>query len=66
MAGVVNDVHPVDATKVVRWREGCWKPGGFHSALSVSELNRYSTKQILVPDSRVDDAHIRSVAHWYS
>ena len=57
-AGVVNDVHPVDATKVVRWREGLLETRGLSFSTVVSELNRYSSKQILVPDSRVDDAHI--------
>lgn len=57
-AGLVNDVHPVDATKVVRWREGLLEAQGLSFSTVVSELNRYSTKQILVPDSRVDEAHI--------
>jgi len=57
-AGLVNDVHPVDAGKVVRWREGLLETKGLSFSTVVSELNRYSTKQILVPDSRVDDAHI--------
>ena len=57
-AGLVNDVHPVDAARVVRWREGLLETQGLSFNTVVSELNRYSTKQILVPDSRVDDAHI--------
>ena len=57
-AGLVSDVHPVDAAKVVRWREGLLEAQGLSFSTVVSELNRYSTKQILVPDSRVDDAHI--------
>ena len=57
-AGLVNDVHPVDATKVVRWREGLLETQGLSFNTVVSELNRYSSKQILVPDSRVDQAHI--------
>ena len=58
MAGLVNDVHPVDATKVVRWRAGLLETQGLSFSTVISELNRYSTKQILVPDSRVDEAHI--------
>jgi len=58
-AGLVNDVHPVDATKVVRWREGLLETQGLSFSTVVSELNRYSTKQIQVPDSRVDEAHIK-------
>jgi transmembrane sensor len=58
-AGLVNDVHAVDAAKVVRWREGLLDAQGLSFSTVVSELNRYSTKQILVPDSRVDEAHIK-------
>jgi transmembrane sensor len=57
-AGLVSDVHTVDATKVVHWRDGLLETQGMSFSTVVSELNRYSAKQILVPDSRVDDAHI--------
>jgi transmembrane sensor len=59
MAGLVADVHPVDATKVVRWREGLLETQGLSFSTVVSELNRYSSKQILVPDSRVDQARFK-------
>ena len=56
---LIADVHPVDAIKSVRWREGLLETEGQSFATVVSELNRYTNKQISIPDPRVDAAHIK-------
>jgi transmembrane sensor len=58
-ASLTADVHPVDAPKSVRWREGLLETAGQSFATVVSELNRYTNKQILIADPRVDAAHIQ-------
>ncbi|MGH8209254.1 MAG: FecR family protein [Steroidobacteraceae bacterium] len=57
-ASVIADVHSTDAPKSVRWREGLLETKGQSFATIVSELNRYSTKRILVADPRIDAADI--------
>jgi transmembrane sensor len=56
---MLADVHPVDAVKSVRWREGLLETEGQSFATVISELNRYTNKQISIPDPRVDAAHIK-------
>jgi transmembrane sensor len=56
---LIADVHPVDAIKSVRWREGLLETEGQSFVTVVSELNRYTNKQISIPDPRVDAAHIK-------
>jgi transmembrane sensor len=56
---LIADVHPVDAIKSVRWREGLLETEGQSFATVISELNRYTNKQISIPDPRVDAAHIK-------
>jgi transmembrane sensor len=58
-ASLIADVHAVDATKTVRWREGLLETEGQSFVTVVSELNRYTNKQILIADPRVDAAHIK-------
>ena len=56
---LIADVHPVDAIKSVRWREGLLETEGQSFATVISELNRYTNKQISIPDPRVDAARIK-------
>ena len=56
---LIADVHRVDAIKSVRWREGLLETEGQSFATVISELNRYTNKQISIPDPRVDAAHIK-------
>jgi transmembrane sensor len=56
---LIADVHPVDAAKSVRWREGLLETEGQSFATVISELNRYTNKQISIPDPRVDAAHVK-------
>jgi transmembrane sensor len=58
-ASLITDVHAVDATKTVRWREGLLETEGQSFVTVISELNRYTNKQILIADPRVDAAHIK-------
>jgi transmembrane sensor len=58
-AAVIADVHPFAAPKSVRWREGLLETEGQSFAAVVSELNRYSTKQILLADPRLESSDIR-------
>jgi transmembrane sensor len=58
-ATLISDIHPVDASKSVRWREGLLETAGQSFVTVVTELNRYTTKQILIADPRVDAAHIK-------
>jgi transmembrane sensor len=58
-ASLIADTHTVDAPKSVRWREGLLETAGQSFITVVSELNRYTTKQILVADPRVDAAQIK-------
>jgi transmembrane sensor len=58
-AALIADVHWVDAPKAVRWREGLLETGGLSVVTVVNELNRYTNKQILIADPRVDAAHMK-------
>jgi transmembrane sensor len=58
-ASLISDVHSVDAAKTVRWREGLLETFGQSFSTVVNELNRYSNKQILIADPRVDAARIK-------
>lgn len=54
-AGIINDVHPVSASKIVLWREGILDFDGQSLAVLIGELNRYSPKPILISDPRIMD-----------
>ena len=58
-ANLIADVRAVDAAKAVRWREGLLETEGQSFVTVVSELNRYTNKQILIADPRVDAAQIK-------
>lgn len=58
-ASLIAEAHPVEAAKAVRWREGLLETTGQSFSTVVNELNRYSNKQILIADPRVDAAHIK-------
>ncbi|MDB6044031.1 MAG: fec operon regulator FecR [Gammaproteobacteria bacterium] len=49
-SSLIADVHSTVAPKAVRWREGLLETEGQAFSTVVGELNRYSNKQILVPD----------------
>src|SRR6185437_4377489 len=58
-ASLIADVHSTDARKSVLWREGLFDVGkGLPLTAIVGELNRYSTKQILIADPRLDATDI--------
>jgi transmembrane sensor len=57
-ASLITDVHAVAAPKSVRWREGLLETEGQSFATVVSELNRYTTKPILMADPRLEGADI--------
>jgi transmembrane sensor len=57
-ASLISDVHSVSAPKSVRWREGLLETEGQSFATVVNELNRYTTKPILVADPRLQGADI--------
>jgi transmembrane sensor len=52
-ANLIADVHPVEASKSVLWRDGLLETEGQPFATVVSELNRYSTKPLLIADPRL-------------
>jgi transmembrane sensor len=52
-ASLIADVHRVSGAKSVRWREGLLETEGQSFSTVVGELNRYSTKQILIADPRL-------------
>jgi transmembrane sensor len=58
-ASLIADVHSVDAAKAVRWREGLLETFGQSFSTVVNELNRYSNKQILIADPRVDGTRFK-------
>jgi transmembrane sensor len=58
-ASLITDVHSIDAAKAVRWREGRLETVGQSFSTVVNELNRYSNKQILIADPRVDGARFK-------
>jgi transmembrane sensor len=58
-ANLIADVHPFAAPKSVRWRAGLLETEGQSFSTVVSELNRYSTKQILIADPRLESSEIR-------
>jgi transmembrane sensor len=57
-ASLIADVHAVTAPKSVRWREGLLETEGQSFATVVNELNRYTSKPILVADPRLESADI--------
>ena len=58
-ATLIADTHAVDAPKAVRWRAGLLETAGQSFATVVSELNRYTNKQILIADPRVDATDLK-------
>ncbi len=58
-AALIADVHAVSAPKSVRWREGLLETEGQSFTTIVTELNRYSTKQILLADPRLEAGDIK-------
>ncbi|MGH8299707.1 MAG: FecR family protein, partial [Steroidobacteraceae bacterium] len=50
--GLVADVHPVVAQKVIRWREGMLETQGEPLSDFVSDLSRYTTERIVIADPR--------------
>ena len=57
-ASLIADVHAVAGPKSVRWREGLLETEGQSFATVVNELNRYSSKPILVADPRLESTDI--------
>ncbi len=57
-ASLISDVHPVAASAAIRWREGLLVTEHQPFPTVVSELNRYSTKPILMADPRLETAGI--------
>lgn len=57
-ASLISDVHTVAAAAAVRWREGLLVTEHQPFTTVVSELNRYTTKPILVADPRLQSAGI--------
>ncbi|MDB6089608.1 MAG: anti-FecI sigma factor, FecR [Gammaproteobacteria bacterium] len=53
-SSLIADVHPANASKAIRWRDGLLETEGQSFAAIVNELNRYSNKRILVPDQRLN------------
>jgi ferric-dicitrate binding protein FerR (iron transport regulator) len=53
-ATLISDVHPVTAANSILWRDGLLELEGQSFTTIVGELNRYSTKQVLVADPRID------------
>ena len=51
---LIADVHSTVAPKAVRWRDGLLETEGQSFAAIVAELNRYSSKRILVPDEHLN------------
>jgi transmembrane sensor len=58
-AALIADVHTVAASKSVRWREGELEAEGQSFTTIVTELNRYTTKQILIADPRLEAADLK-------
>ena len=50
--GLLADVHPVAAQKVIRWREGMLETQGEPLSDFVSDLSRYTTERIVIADPR--------------
>ena len=57
-ASLISDVHTVSAVAAVRWREGLLVTEHQPFATVVSELNRYSSKPILMADPRLQSADV--------
>lgn len=57
-ANLISDVHTVSARKAVLWRQRLLVTEGQSVATVVSELNRYSSKPILMADPRLEGADI--------
>ena len=50
--GLVADVHPVAAQKVIGWRQGIHETQGEPLSDFVSDLSRYTTERIVIADPR--------------
>ncbi len=50
--GLVADVHPVVAQKVIGWRQGILETQGEPLSDFVSDLSRYTTERIVIADPR--------------
>lgn len=50
--GLVADVHPVAAQKVIGWRQGILETPGEPLSDFVSDLSRYTTERIVIADPR--------------
>jgi transmembrane sensor len=57
-ANLISDVHTVSAAAAVRWREGLLVTEHQPFTTVVSELNRYTSKPILMADPRLQSADI--------
>lgn len=57
-ASVISDVHSTNGRKSVLWREGLLETKGLSLTAIVGELNRYSTKPILLADPRLNAADV--------
>jgi transmembrane sensor len=57
-ANLISDVHTVSGRKAVLWRQRLLVTEGQSVATVVSELNRYSSKPILMADPRLEGADI--------
>ncbi len=57
-ASLISDVHTVSAVAAVRWREGLLVTEHQLFTTVVSELNRYTSKPILMADPRLQSADI--------
>jgi ferric-dicitrate binding protein FerR (iron transport regulator) len=54
-SGVTQDVRQIRASDVITWREGRLEFKGERLSTIVRELNRYSTKRIVLTDRRLND-----------
>lgn len=57
-ASLISDVHTVSAVAAVRWREGLLVTEHQPFTTVVNELNRYTSKPILMADPRLQSADI--------
>jgi len=57
-ASLISDVHAVPASAAARWLDGLLITEHQPFATVVSELNRYTTKPILIADPRVESAAV--------
>ncbi|HVS77643.1 MAG TPA: FecR domain-containing protein [Steroidobacteraceae bacterium] len=50
--GLVADIHPIAAPKVIRWRQGMLETQGEPLSDFVSDLSRYTKERIVIADPR--------------